>query len=115
MQPIDWNTVPLEVLNERLTRRAVHTAEMTIGRFELKRGCVLPSHVHSNAQISMVQSGRLRFTLPHGSFEAGPGTLMPLAPDLAHGVEALEDSVVIDVFTPPRDDWRTGNDAYLRR
>jgi quercetin dioxygenase-like cupin family protein len=115
MTPIEWNNIPREPLADKLTRQAFHTAEMTIGRFELLKGCVLPKHAHANAQVSMVQSGRLRFTLPEGEFEVGPGALMPLDPNLSHGVEALEDSVVIDVFTPPRADWQSGADAYLRR
>lgn len=97
-----------------MSRQALHTASMTIARLELKAGARVPAHQHHNEQVSMVQSGRLRFLLDDGETVVGPGGLLVLAPNQSHGVEVLEDAVVIDLFSPPREDWIRGDDAYLR-
>ncbi|MCS7042195.1 MAG: cupin domain-containing protein [Bryobacteraceae bacterium] len=115
MNPFDWNGIPAERMNEKLTRQVVHTGRLTIARLELKAGCQVPAHQHENEQVSLVLSGRLRFLLEDGQFDVGPGQGMRLAPNQRHAVEALEDSIVIDLFSPPREDWIRGDDAYLRR
>lgn len=102
-------------MNEKLSRQVVHTARMTLARLVLKAGCAVPAHAHDNEQVSMVLSGRLRFLLEGGEAEVGPGQVMQLAPQERHGVEVLEDSVVLDLFSPRREDWIRGEDAYLRK
>jgi quercetin dioxygenase-like cupin family protein len=114
VQPFDWNSVPREQLNPHLVRQAIHTGQMTIARLELKAGGAVPAHAHINEQVSMVLSGRLRFLVAGVETLVGPGQVLELPPNVPHGVEVLEDSLVIDVFTPPRQDWITGDDAYLR-
>ena len=59
--------------------------------------------------------GRLRFVVGEEDFVAAAGESVPLAADVPHEVEALEDAVVLDVFSPVREDWIRGEDAYLRR
>jgi len=115
VKPFHWNEIPAEPMNEKLTRQVVHTQRLTLARLELKAGCVVPAHQHENEQVSMVLSGRLRFRLEGGAYDVGPGEVMRLAPHERHEVEVLEDSVVIDLFSPPREDWKRGEDAYLRR
>jgi len=80
----------------------------------MKAGCAVPAHRHENEQVSMVLSGRLRFLLEDGAVDVGPGQVMRLAPNQPHAVEVLEDSIVLDLFSPPREDWIRGDDAYLR-
>lgn len=99
----------------RLVRQVIHTAQMTVARLEIKAGAVVPSHSHHNAQFTIVQSGALKFFLADGGeMIVGAGQTLELPPHAPHGVEALEDCVVIDLFTPRRDDWISGDDAYLR-
>jgi quercetin dioxygenase-like cupin family protein len=115
MKPLSWQEVPREQLNPLLVRQAIHTGNMTIARLELKKGAVVPRHEHANEQVSMVLSGQLRFQSPGGETLVGPGQVLELKPHLPHGVEVLEDAVVLDLFTPPREDWIRGDDAYLRK
>jgi len=115
VKPFDWNEIPSEPLNEKMRRQAVHTQRLTLARLEMKAGCAVPVHSHENEQVSMVLSGRLRFLLGNGPEEVGPGQVIRLAPNEPHGVEVLEDSIVLDLFSPPREDWIRGDDAYLRR
>jgi len=114
VKPFDWNEVQREELNPKLVRQAIHTGQMTIARLELKAGGVVPAHSHHNEQVSMVVSGKLKFSLDDGEVIVGPGQVLELKPHVRHGVEVLEDCVVIDLFTPPREDWIKGEDAYLR-
>lgn len=112
---MDWAEIPREELNVRLVRQAIHTAQMTVAKLEMKAGGTVPSHSHHNAQLTMVQSGALKFLLADGGeVIVGAGQVLELPPHVPHGVEVLEDSVVIDLFTPRRDDWICGDDAYLR-
>jgi len=88
---------------------------MTIARLEMKAGAAVPSHSHHNAQFTMVQTGALKFLLADGGEQiVRAGQVLDIPPHVPHGVEVLEDSVVIDLFTPRREDWISGDDAYLR-
>ena len=70
----------------------------------------------ANEQIATILEGRLRFRIGDDEeFVASAGESVPLASDVPHEVEALEDTTVLDVFSPVREDWLRGDDAYLRR
>ncbi len=77
-------------------------------------GSRLPEHQHPHEQVSNVVAGRMRFLLDGGSEmrELGAGESIYLAPNLPHGVEALEDAVVTDTFTPPREDLLAQDRAH---
>lgn len=111
----NWNELPVEQLNPLLGRQMAHTQTMTVGRIVLAKGCHVPPHEHPHEQIANVLSGRLRFVVGGDEriVEAGSSVLIPGG--VPHEVEALEDSVVLDVFSPVREDWLGGDDAYLRR
>ncbi len=110
----NWEDVPLERLNPLLARQALHCDNMTVSLIHLDKGCVVPEHRHANEQMSILLTGRLRFRGPDFDVTLEPGRLMHLSPDEPHSVEALEDSIAMDLFAPAREDWRTGDDAYLR-
>lgn len=115
MKHILWNEVPPERLTELATRQVLHTETMTVARLELKKDAVVGRHSHINEQISNVQSGVLRFELGDGDVvivRAGESLVIP--PGLPHRVVAEEDTEVMDVFSPRREDWIRGEDAYLR-
>jgi quercetin dioxygenase-like cupin family protein len=110
-----WNEIAGEHLNASLVRRVVHTDRLTIARLNLKQGCVVPSHAHENEQVCTVEQGRLKFIYPGGVVEVGAGESLEIPSGVAHEVIALEDSVVLDLFAPRREDWISGDDSYLRR
>ncbi len=110
----NWEEITLEDLNPLLSRQCIHAGKMTVARIHLKKGCVVPEHSHANEQVSMVQRGRLRFISAGREIEIAAGQVLEIPPGAPHEVHALEDSLVIDLFAPPREDWRTGADAYLR-
>jgi len=115
MHTYRWETMPEEELNPLLSRRAIHTTAMTIARLYLKATAVVPTHHHANEQVSMVEKGALEFNLAGEERIVRAGGMVVIPPDVPHSVRALEDSIAVDVFTPRRDDWIRGDDAYLRR
>ena len=114
MQVFRWQDEPVEQLGERIGRQMLHSATMTVARIELRSGALVPRHAHPNEQVANVQSGRLRFVVGEEEATVGAGESVVIPPNVPHEVEALEDSVVLDLFSPVRDDWIRGDDAYLR-
>jgi quercetin dioxygenase-like cupin family protein len=111
----DLNSLPGEQMNELVFRQVVHSGQMTVSKLALKTGAVVPLHHHVNEQLSIVLRGRFRFEFPEATVEVCAGQIMEIAPNLPHRVEVLEDCDVIDMFAPPREDWKRGDDQYLRQ
>jgi quercetin dioxygenase-like cupin family protein len=109
-------TVPVEHLNPLLERQFVHGEQAMLARLLLRKGCLIPEHSHHNEQITYVLEGALRFTLNGDevvTINAGETLVIPS--NVKHSAEALEDTIDLDVFAPPRADWISGTDAYLRK
>jgi quercetin dioxygenase-like cupin family protein len=104
MDHYNWNQVPAVELSPGLTRQMIHTPRMTILRVSFKKGVATPAHQHIHEQVTMLTSGAMRFDLAGVPVLLNPGDLLPIPSNVPHGAEALEDSVLIDVFTPPRED-----------
>jgi quercetin dioxygenase-like cupin family protein len=109
-----WNEIPAEALSPRMTRKVIHSERLTIARLSLARGAVVPQHAHEHEQVTTVLSGRLQFQLDGRELELGAGESLEIPPFVAHGVTALEDSDILDLFAPRREDWISGDDDYLR-
>lgn len=109
-----WHEQGIEELTPTIGRQVVHTERLTVARILLRQGAVVPEHAHEHEQVATVLSGRLRFRVgdEESVIEAEESVVVPSG--VPHSVEALADTVVLDVFAPPRDDWMRGDDAYLR-
>ena len=114
MSLYNWNAIAEEQLNPRLSRRVIHTQSMTIARLLLLKYATVPEHSHVHEQVTMVERGALKFILDGREQIVRGGEALTIPPNSRHSVEALEDSVVTDVFSPAREDWIRGDDAYLR-
>ena len=110
-----WIDVPSEQINETVARRFITGDSLTVGRFELKQGGVVPSHAHVNEQISMVMSGALLFRIDGRETVVKAGEIMQIPANVPHEVEVLEDAVAVDVFSPVRQDWIDKTDTYFKR
>jgi unsaturated pyranuronate lyase len=87
-----------------------------LGRIVLRKGAVVPEHSHENEQITYIVEGALRFTLGDGRvITVSAGEVLVIPSNLKHSAVAVEDTVDLDIFAPPRADWIAGTDAYLRR
>jgi len=115
MKYLSWDAVELEILNPLLHRQLIVGQEIMLARILLKKGCVVPWHSHANEQVSSIFEGALKFWIAGKEIVVGPGEVLTIPPNMPHKAEALEDTVAIDVFNPPRADWINKTDAYLRK
>ena len=112
-----WEDLPHEQLSALIGRRLITGDQMMIAQVYLAKGAIVPKHEHVNEQLTYVIEGRMRFSLGEdGSqlVEVGAGEVLHIPANLPHSAEALEDTLDVDVFHPPRQDWLDGTDAYLR-
>ncbi len=114
LQHTFWASVELEDLNPLLQRQFVVGSEVMLARVLLKTGCVVPLHHHHNEQISYVTEGALRFWIDGRDLVVRAGEVLIIPPHMPHKAEALVDSVSLDIFHPPRQDWIEKTDQYLR-
>ena len=113
-----WDDLPREELSETLGRRLVTGERIMLAHVYLKKGCIVPRHSHENEQATYILEGALRFRLgPEPGVEqvVRAGEVLLIPPNVPHMAEALEDTLDLDVFSPPRQDWLDGTDDYLRQ
>ena len=113
-----WDDMPVEDLNPGLGRRLITGDRVMLAHVYLTEGTVVPQHEHDNEQITYILEGALEFAFGADgedvhTVRAGEAIVIPS--DVPHRAVALEDTLDVDVFSPPRQDWLDGTDAYLRR
>jgi quercetin dioxygenase-like cupin family protein len=114
LQYIPWSTVPIEDLNPLLQRHFIVGQNIMLARVLLKKGCIVPEHSHHNEQVTYILEGALKFWIDGQEIVVNAGELLTIPPHMPHKAEALADTVDLDVFNPPREDWINKTDAYLR-
>ena len=110
-----WVDVPSEQINDAIARRFITGDSVTVGRFELKQGGIVPPHSHANEQVSIVLSGLLLFKIDGVETLVKAGEVMQIPGNAVHEVEVIEDTLVLDVFSPVRQDWIDKTDSYFKR
>ena len=113
-----WDDMPREKVSDVLERRLITGDRMMLTHVYLKKGTIVPRHSHENEQITYILEGGLRFWI--GSDEAETidvraGEVLHIPSFVEHKAEALEDTLDVDVFSPPRQDWLDKTDDYLRQ
>jgi quercetin dioxygenase-like cupin family protein len=112
-----WEDMPRERVSATLERRVITGDRMMIAHVYLEKGAIVPRHSHENEQITYILEGALRFWLGEDGSEevvVRAGEVLHIPADLPHRAEALEDTLDVDVFSPPRQDWLDRTDVYLR-
>ena len=112
-----WDEMPKEKVTDTIDRRLVTGERMMLAHVYLKQGAVVPMHQHENEQLTYVLEGGLRFWI--GSEDAEPidiisGQVLTIPSNVPHKAQALEDTLDVDVFSPPREDWLDGTDTYFQ-
>ena len=112
-----WEAIPRERLSEKLERQMVTGDRVMIAHIYLKKGCKVPPHQHHNEQLTYILQGALRFRLgkDEQQVDVKAGEVLHIPSNLRHSAEALEDTLDVDIFDPPRKDWLDGADQYLRQ
>ena len=111
---IPWNTVELEELNPLLRRQFIVGRDIMVARVLMKKGCIIPEHSHINEQVTYILEGALKFWIDGKEIVVHAGEVLTIPPNMPHRAEALEETVDLDVFNPPRADWMNKDDRYLR-
>ena len=114
LRHIPWSSIELEDLNPLLQRHFVVGQNVMLARVLLKKGCIVPEHSHHNEQITYVLEGALKFWIDGKVLVVNAGEVLTIPPHMPHKAEALEYTVDLDVFNPPRADWINKTDKYLR-
>jgi len=114
LKHIPWKSIPLEDLNPLLQRQFVVGQDLMLARVLLKKGCIVPEHSHHNEQLTYILDGALKFWINGQEIVVHSGEVLCIPANMPHKAEALEDTVDLDVFNPPRADWINKTDQYLR-
>ena len=113
-----WEDMPKERLSDSLSRRLVTADRMMLAHVYLDKGCVVPKHSHDNEQLTYILEGALHFWIGENGEEeitVRAGEVLVIPSNVPHKAEAIEDTLDVDVFSPPREDWLKKTDDYLRR
>ena len=111
---VAWKNVEREQLNPLIGREMVVGDKIMLARVLLKKGAHVPMHHHVNEQITYILEGALKFSIGGKEIVVHGGEVLCIPPNLPHEAWAVEDTVDLDVFHPPREDWMNKTDDYLR-
>src|SRR5437660_12838631 len=107
-----------ERVSDMLERRLITGDRMMLAHVYLKKGCIVPKHSHENEQLTYILEGALRFWIGDDEAEevvVRAGEVLHIPSNVPHKAEALEDTLDVDIFDPPPQDWLNKTDAYLRK
>ncbi len=110
-----WDDIEIEQLNPLIGRQFVVGTATMVARVLLKEGAIVPLHHHHNEQISYILEGALKFFIEGKEIIVRAGEILCIPPNVPHEAHALADTVDLDIFNPPRQDWIDRDDAYLRK
>ena len=114
---VRWDDSQREQLMTGVQRRFLYGEKAMLAQIWLAKGATVPKHVHPAEQLSYIVEGALRLRLGDDLSEVHDvraGEVLVIPSNVPHEATALEDTYDLDVFSPPREDWIKGQDAYLR-
>ena len=113
-----WEQMPKEQVSPMFDRRLINGERLMLAHVYLKKGCIVPKHSHHNEQITYILEGELKFWIGEDESQivhVKPGEVLHIPPHVPHKAEAVEDTLDVDIFDPPREDWLKKTDSYLRK
>ena len=113
-----WSDMPKEKVTDMLDRRLITADRMMLSHVYLKKGAIVPQHSHENEQLTYILEGGLRFWIGADQaqvIDVMAGDVLHIPSNVLHKAEALADTLDVDIFSPPRQDWLDKTDDYLRR
>src|SRR6202045_4289370 len=111
---IAWKNVEREKMNPLIDREMVWGEKLMLARVLLKKGGHVPLHQHHNEQVTYILEGALRFVVGGKEVVVRAGEVLCIPPNMPHEAWAQVDTVDLDIFNPPREDWLNKTDDYLR-
>lgn len=113
-----WDDMPKERVTDMLDRRLITGERVMLAHVYLKKGCIVAQHQHDNEQLTYILEGALRFWIGEDRSEeviVRAGEVLHIPSNVWHEAEALEDTLDVDIFSPPRADWLNHTDDYFHR
>ena len=110
-----WDSLPLEEMSDVISRKMISGEKAMVAQVFFKKGGVVPEHHHENEQITYILEGALKFELEGREVTVRKGEVLYIPSNVPHRAVALEDTLDLDIFSPPRADWLQRHDEYLRR
>jgi quercetin dioxygenase-like cupin family protein len=113
-----WSDIPEETVTSQISRRLVTGDRMMLAQVYLEAGAVVPKHSHENEQITWILEGALRFWIGEGGEQelvVRAGEVLHIPSNVPHKAEALERTLDVDIFSPPRQDWLNHTDSYFHQ
>ena len=108
--------IPLEKVTDQIDRRLITGDRIMLAHVYLKKGSIVPTHSHENEQVTYILEGALRFWIGEDEAEevvVRAGEVLHIPSNVVHKALALEETLDVDVFSPPRQDWLDGTDTYF--
>jgi len=115
MEHYTWNSLEKEVLSPHISRRIITGEKAMVAQVFIAKGGVVPEHHHESEQITYILEGALEFEIEGRVLVVSAGQVLHIPSNVPHRARALEDTLDLDIFSPIRTDWLTGQDDYLRR
>ena len=112
---IPWSSVEREKLNDLIDRQMVVGDQLMLAHVFMKKGAHVPRHHHHNEQVTYILEGALKFAIDGKEIVVRAGEVLCIPSNMPHEAWALEDTLDLDVFNPPREDWLNKTDVYLRK
>jgi quercetin dioxygenase-like cupin family protein len=112
---LSWDAVPMETMSDVISRKLISGEKAMVAQVFFKKGGVVPEHSHENEQITYILEGALKFELEGREVIVRKGEVLLIPSNVPHRAVALEDTLDLDIFSPPRQDWLAKDDQYLRR
>ena len=110
-----WDELALEKVTEMISRKVISGERATLTQVYFKRGALVPKHSHHAEQLTYVLQGMLRYLVGTEEVVVREGEVLHVPSAVTHQAEALEDTFVLGVFSPPRPGWLDGPDEETRR
>ena len=108
MKTYRWDSVAAEQLTESIERRMIVGSKEMLVRWEFRKGAVAARHSHPHEQIVMMVKGKLRLVVGSTEIVMESDDIVVIPPHTPHEAHAIENTIVIDVFSPPREDFISG-------
>jgi quercetin dioxygenase-like cupin family protein len=115
---VRWSDLPEERVTDLISRKLVTGDAMMLAHVYLKKDALVPQHSHHNEQLTYILSGALHFFIGADRKQeiiVRAGEVLHLPSNVPHEARALEDTLDVDIFSPPRQDWLDGTDTYFHR
>jgi quercetin dioxygenase-like cupin family protein len=104
---LDYNQIPKVKIWEGIEGAIHHSESITLAHITIQEGVVLPEHHHIHEQWSNVISGSFEFTIGKETYTLSAGMSVFIPSNVPHSGRCLSTCKIIDVFNPPREDWKS--------